>query len=267
MTSETYSPLRVEATGLLEPLTNRRAGELVTERLTTAIALGQYYPGQRLPPERRLAELLHVSRAAVRDALHRLSQDGQLEIRRGRNGGAFVTAASSPGAEEMIRRTLLPGWARLTQLLDFRCTVEQQIARLAAERATAEERDVIQRRAEDYLASGVARERSQAADFALHESIARAAHNTFWLDMSTQLRYEVNQGLGTEPFSAELRRRGEEQHPELARAVIEGAVERAGNLAARHFALNSEAVRQLLEAVTREPAADANAAKLESKGA
>jgi GntR family transcriptional regulator, transcriptional repressor for pyruvate dehydrogenase complex len=245
------------ASGLLEPLTSRRAGELIAERLTTAIALGQYFPGQRLPSERRLAELLQVSRASVREALHLLAEAGQLEVRRGSRGGAFVTAASSPDAAAMIRRTLVPGWARLTQLLDFRCTVEQQISRLAAERASDQDRELVRLRAEEYLASSTEREQSQAADRALHEAIAQAAHNRRWYDLSVQLRYEVNQGLGTEPFSAELRHRAEEQHPDLAAAVVAGEVDRAGELAARHFALNTEAVRRLLETVTRAAAGGA----------
>jgi GntR family transcriptional repressor for pyruvate dehydrogenase complex len=169
----------------------------------------------------------------------------------------------------MVRRALLPGWARFSQLLDFRCTVEQQVARLAAERATNDDRQTIRRRANGYLVSGKEKGRSQAADRALHEAIARAAHNRFWYDLSMQLHCQVNQGLGTEPFSADLRRRGEEQHPPLAAAVIAGDIDLAGNLAGRHFALNTEAVRQLLESVSRENAATAAAegATINRKGA
>jgi GntR family transcriptional regulator, transcriptional repressor for pyruvate dehydrogenase complex len=254
VTGHPDEPLAAFAAGLLEPFTNRRAGEQIAERLTTAIALGQFGPGQRLPSERRLSELLQVSRSTVREALHVLVKAGQIEVRRGSSGGAFVTSASSPDAAAMIRRALLPGWARFNQLLDFRCTVEQQISRLAAERATEEDRKTIQRLAEDYLASSREKEHSQAADRALHEAIARAAHNRFWYDLSLQLHFQVNQGLGTEPFSAQLRRRGEEQHPPLAGAVISGDIELAGELAARHFALNTEAIGQLLESVTREAA-------------
>lgn len=245
-------PLAVGAAGLLEPLTNRRAGERIAERLVTAIALGQYVAGQRLPSERDLAALLEVSRASVRDGLHLLAAEGHVEIRRGRSGGAFVTNKPSTAAAAMIRRTLLPGWTRLAQLLDFRGTVEEQIARMAAARRTSEEAAEIARLVEMYLASSTERGESQAADQALHAAIAHAAHNRFWSELSTQLRYQVTQGLGAEPFSAELRRRGEEQHPVLAQAVIAGDVDRAGALAAEHFALTSDAIERLLVSVTRE---------------
>ncbi|MDA8291172.1 MAG: GntR family transcriptional regulator [Actinomycetota bacterium] len=251
MTGEVLPPLVEGVSGLLEPLANRRAGERVAERLTTAIALGQFWPGQRLPAERRLAELLSVSRSTVRDALAILGDQGLVQIRRGRSGGAFVVSSNVVGSEAVIRRALLPGWERLAQLLDFRCSVEQQVARLAAERRSDAEAAEIRRLAQAYLDSGTSREQSAVADRALHEAIARAAHNPLWSELSVQLRYEVNQGLGVEPFSAQLRRRGEEQHPVLAEAVADGDVEHAGALALAHFALTNDAIRELLAAVAR----------------
>ena len=80
----------------LAPVHLRNAGEHVADRLVTAIALGEYVTGQRLPSERELATMLAVNRASVREALHRLAETGYVEIRRGRHGGAFVQAAWGP---------------------------------------------------------------------------------------------------------------------------------------------------------------------------
>jgi GntR family transcriptional regulator, transcriptional repressor for pyruvate dehydrogenase complex len=236
---------------LLESLAERRTGERIAERLLTALALGQYWPGQRLPSERRLASLLQVSRSSARHGIGLLKEQGYVEIRRGRNGGAFVTDRPVY-AEAAVRRTLLSGWTRLAALLDFRSTVEAQIAFVAAERRTKSEATSIRRLADDYLASGISREPSQRADQALHDAIAAATHNPFWRKLSLELRYEVNQGLGTEPFSPKLRQRGEEQHPVLAEAVAKGDAERAARLAASHFELNSVAIRELLASVSRQ---------------
>lgn len=246
-----FDDLATEATGLLEALPSRRTRERIAERLATAVALGQYWPGERLPAERQLAELLDVSRSTVREALHLLADQGIVEIRRGRNGGTFVLRHETPVAGAVVRRTLLPGWARLSQLLDFRCAVEGQIARLAAQRRTKTEARQILRLAEEYLTSGGSRESSAAADQALHGAIAKASHNPLWVELSAQVRYEVNQGLGVEPFSAHLRRRGEEHHPLLAEAVAAGDDTRAAELAAEHFALNTDAIKTLLASAAR----------------
>jgi DNA-binding transcriptional MocR family regulator len=80
----------------LEPLRKRNAAEQLAERLVTAIALGEFVPGQRLPAERELSGMLGVSRTVVREALHRLADDGYLEIQRGRNGGGDGPADARP---------------------------------------------------------------------------------------------------------------------------------------------------------------------------
>ena len=78
--------------------------------LRDAVASGRLRPGDRLPPSRRLAEDLGVSRATVVEAYARLTAEGHLESRTG--AGTFVTSA----AEVAVRRrrtTILrprPGW-------------------------------------------------------------------------------------------------------------------------------------------------------------
>ncbi|HET7247701.1 MAG TPA: winged helix-turn-helix domain-containing protein, partial [Streptosporangiaceae bacterium] len=75
---------------MLAPITLQTAGERIAERFVTAIALGEFVPGQRLPPERELAAMLEVSRTTVREALQRLQAAGYVTARRGRGGGTFV---------------------------------------------------------------------------------------------------------------------------------------------------------------------------------
>ncbi len=117
-------------------MTVRTTGERIAERFVTAIALGQFVPGQRLPTERELAAMLSVSRATVREAIARLAEAGYVTVRRGRSGGTFVTDGWGPDSDEMIRRTLGGEWQEVESLLDFRQVIEQQIARTAALRRT-----------------------------------------------------------------------------------------------------------------------------------
>ena len=113
------------STSILEPVRMRSAGEHIADRLVTAIALGEFVPGQRLPTERDLASMLSVSRTTVREAIQRLSALGYVDVRRGRNGGAYVLQGSGPDAADMIRRTLLPGWNRFERLFVFRILLDR----------------------------------------------------------------------------------------------------------------------------------------------
>jgi GntR family transcriptional regulator, transcriptional repressor for pyruvate dehydrogenase complex len=229
---------------LLAPLTLRTAGERIAERFVTAIALGEFVPGQALPSERELAAMLEVSRTTVREALQRLHAAGYVTTRRGRGGGTFVQSGNGPQADEMIRRTLLPAWEELRDILDFRQLIEQQIARTAAERR--DERDIAAIRAavRDYD-EAPDREASRLADSAMHQAITQAAHNDRLISLSLRIRREVSFGFDAEPYSPDARKRALHQHPELARAVIDGDAETAARVAAQHFSLTEDLLREL----------------------
>jgi GntR family transcriptional regulator, transcriptional repressor for pyruvate dehydrogenase complex len=67
----------------LQPVIRRSVPEEVFEQIAADVLSGELQPGQALPSERRLAELLAVSRPAIREALKRLSAAGLVEVRHG----------------------------------------------------------------------------------------------------------------------------------------------------------------------------------------
>jgi GntR family transcriptional regulator, transcriptional repressor for pyruvate dehydrogenase complex len=229
---------------VLTPITLQTAGQRIAERIVTAIALGEFVPDQRLPTERELAAMLEVSRSTVREALQRLQASGHVTTRRGRGGGTFVRSGPGSDADDMIARTLLPAWAELTGLLDFRLLIEQLIASTAAQRRDHHDITRIRRAVADY-ARACDRDASSLADHALHEAIARATHNARLAELSAQSRREISFGFDAEPYTPEVRGRALHQHPSLAEAVIAGDSMTAANLAAEHFALTEEMLREL----------------------
>jgi GntR family transcriptional regulator, transcriptional repressor for pyruvate dehydrogenase complex len=229
---------------VLTPITLHTVGERIAERIVTAIALGEFVPGQRLPTERELAAMLEVSRSTVREALQRLQASGFVTARRGRGGGTFVLSGQGSDADDMIARTLVPAWAELTDLLDFRRLIEQLIARTAAQRRDEQDITRIRRAVADY-ARAPDRDASRLADHALHEAIARATHNARLAELSAQSRREISFGFDAEPYTPEVRSRALHQHPSLAEAVITGDSTVAAQLAAEHFSLTEEMLREL----------------------
>jgi GntR family transcriptional repressor for pyruvate dehydrogenase complex len=229
---------------LLAPIPMRTAGERIAERIVTAIALGEFVPDQRLPTERELAAMLEVSRTTVREALQRLQASGYVITKRGRGGGTFVRTGRGPDSDEMIRRTLVPAWADLSEILDFRRLVEQLIARTAAQRRDSRDIAAIRQAVDDY-AKAADREASRLADHALHQAIARATHNARLVDLSARIRREVSLGFDAEPYTAEVRHRALRQHPRLADAVIAGNPVLAGDCAASHFSLTEDMLTEL----------------------
>ena len=69
------------------PLAPQRAARIATQ-LMELIELQKLLPGDKLPPERQLADLLEVSRPSLREALHILQAQGLVQIKHGQ--GTFV---------------------------------------------------------------------------------------------------------------------------------------------------------------------------------
>jgi GntR family transcriptional regulator, transcriptional repressor for pyruvate dehydrogenase complex len=105
-------------------------------RLGRAVGMGLLRPGDRLPPEGRLADDLGISPVTLRRALAILRSAGIVETRRGRAGGTYVSEGSAGGVlDEPAPATA----TELQDLVDYRRVVEGGAAWLAAERATAEQ--------------------------------------------------------------------------------------------------------------------------------
>jgi DNA-binding transcriptional MocR family regulator len=86
------------------PVRGGNAFEITVARLAQAIRLGMVAVGERLPPERELAEQLRVSRVTLREAIGALREAGYLESRRGRSGGTFVVRAGPPARRRRRNR-------------------------------------------------------------------------------------------------------------------------------------------------------------------
>jgi GntR family transcriptional repressor for pyruvate dehydrogenase complex len=67
----------------LQPVNRRSVPGDVFDQIVAEVLSGGMQPGESLPSERRLAEVLGVSRPAVREALKRLSAAGLVEVRQG----------------------------------------------------------------------------------------------------------------------------------------------------------------------------------------
>jgi DNA-binding FadR family transcriptional regulator len=234
-----------------DPIVTRHVADDVVDRLVTAVALGLYVTGQQMPTERELAQMLGVSRTSVREALKQLTDTGYLEVRRGRNGGYFVRANWGPASAEHVRREIIANWAEFEQIFDARTLVEPLIARTAAARRDASDLKAMAKALKAYL-DAPDHDASRRADSALHLAIAEATHNPIMVKMSVDLRARITLNLGAEPYTDEARRIAIGQHQELVAAVSEGRGDDAATIAAKHFVLSENLMRELVQRAERE---------------
>jgi GntR family transcriptional regulator, transcriptional repressor for pyruvate dehydrogenase complex len=140
------------------------------------LILKKLRPGDKLPSERELAEILSVSRSSIRDAIRSLELMGMVEPRQG--AGTIVreiTASSlaNPLANALKRKEELMG-----ELLDFRKILEPPLAARAATHASADEisemEDILERQ-EAKLRRG---DSTVGEDSEFHYAVALASGNS-----------------------------------------------------------------------------------------
>src|SRR3954454_15689679 len=155
---------------IFSPVPVRNAFEVTIERLAQSIRLGVLVEGERLAPERELAELFGVSWVTLREAIKALRDAGLVESRRGRGGGTFVAAPPRPRRRSREKIEQAMGHS-LDEVLALRKVVEPGAAALAASRMlSAADRSSLR----EYLrgASEAAPAARRRADSRLHLAVA-----------------------------------------------------------------------------------------------
>jgi GntR family transcriptional repressor for pyruvate dehydrogenase complex len=151
----------------------------IVDQIKELITEGRIKPGDRLPPERELAELFKASRNSVRDAIRVLEQMGLIESRQG--DGTYVRTLSPEELAEPLALCLLQSRTQMGELWEVRRVLEPALAESAAARITEEELDEL----ESVL--DAQRQKVQAGfigleeDAAFHQGIAEAARNAVML--------------------------------------------------------------------------------------
>jgi GntR family transcriptional repressor for pyruvate dehydrogenase complex len=167
--------------------------EAAFEQLIAYVVNGTWKAGDRLPPERDLCQQFGIARTSLREALKAMELVGMLDSRVG--DGTFVCPRS-----EFLSRPLL--WAftgtdhnELKEIMEARTIIEENLAGLAAERASVEEIAKID------LAVRLMRESIEAgtsildADMSFHLAVASAAHNEVLKNAVQLLRNITRQWL------------------------------------------------------------------------
>lgn len=122
-----------------ESIKAKRTFELIADVLKDRIFAGQYRPGDRLPPEREMAEMLKVGRPAVREAYRALELIGIVEVRKGKDGGAFIREPDHRSVTRSLTDLVRLRHVSLADLTEARLMMEKNVAELAVERVAADD--------------------------------------------------------------------------------------------------------------------------------
>jgi len=219
--------------------TDGRSLAVVTaEMIKDELDSGRLKPGSRLPPERELIELLHVSRSPLREALKMLEASGLIEAQVGR--GRFV----SYQADDVLSGTLIRHWLRghsqdVEHLNEIRCALE-----CAALKAVPRDKlPALAVKLQPYIDEGrLAAERGDAAraqqlDERFHRDLCDAAPNPPLRTIASAM-IEAARPTGKRVYAVpEAAHFSLEEHQQILDAIAGRQVQRAVKLLDSHHRL------------------------------
>ncbi len=195
----------------------------ISDSIRNDILAQRLVPGDRLPVETELADRFSVSRSTVREALRELASQNLVVTTRGATGGTFVVVPST----ENLARSLTIGIEMMAastdltvqEMLEAREFLELPAARLAAERGTEEQHELIR----EYLRSRQADEeagRELIANWRLHQLILKAANNPLLELMAQPIFHVLQTRFAQISAPSGFRRQVLQNHRAIADAIL-----------------------------------------------
>ncbi|MBN9631009.1 MAG: FadR family transcriptional regulator, partial [Actinobacteria bacterium] len=212
---------------VLRPVRGHMAFESCVEQLGSAIQLGIFRAGDRLPAERELAERLSVSRATLREAISALRAAGFVSTTRGRGGGTIVESVVVPGDWRPDQTAVPTRASDIEDVTVFRAVIEPGAAYQAAQTdLSADQRELLRSCLRDLDAAGSPAEYRQA-DARLHLAIATVCGSDELSTACNTVQIKIHQLLAEIPFLQKNIESSEEQHRIIVQAILDGDADRA----------------------------------------
>ncbi|MEA4889955.1 MAG: FadR/GntR family transcriptional regulator [Clostridiaceae bacterium] len=231
----------------VNPISMKRVYQSVIEQFIGLLGSGQIKSGDRLPPERILAEKFKVSRASIREAFRAMEVIGIIDVRAG--GGSYVTDLNIVPFITTIAPLFWRTVSREEDLLDFRRLLETEAARLAAARGNPEHIDRLEDAVQQMRVSlrQANLEMGEEADIRFHKLLFLCSENEILIKagecVSCLLENSVRLGRARIMKTAAQAEILLEQHEQILDRIRQGDSQQAALAMEDHLAF----VRQTLQ--------------------
>ena len=159
--------------------------ERAKEQLEDLIVAGSLLPGHKLPSERKLGEMLGVSRTVVRETIRTLAANGLIEVTSG--SGTHVRELGPAIIRDSVSLLLRANRLAPGQIFEVRSVLETTVAGLAAERASAEDVEALTEEISALQREELPVVEYAKHDFSFHVRLAESTHNPLFLALINSL--------------------------------------------------------------------------------
>jgi len=205
---------------LLQEVKKEKIFEDIVRQIRRLIRKGSLKAGDKLPPERDLAQAFKVSRASVREAIRVLEAAGLVKTHVG--DGTYVETGSVENLVEPLATVVVGGRESLLEIFAVRKMFEPHLAYLAAERAKADEvlelKKILSRQRKKMASRGLVTE----IDYSFHLSLAKMAKSQVLLKLYNTLAALINQTREEFLQEGDRPQKSVEGHAEILLAIEKG---------------------------------------------
>ena len=203
----------------------------IIDQFETLISEGTLKPGEKLPPETKLAEELSVSRPALREALRALELVGVIQKKSG--DGTYI---SEDIVSEPVKFMFLMKKNETHKLFEARKVLETGLAGIAAEKRSDEDIEKMRAALDEmkkYLRSS--RKKFLKGDMDFHMAIIKATQNEILGGLSIPLNELLLEGRAKKSHTLEVLVKSIEQHEEILKAIERHDSARASKVMLKHL--------------------------------
>jgi GntR family transcriptional repressor for pyruvate dehydrogenase complex len=235
-------------TNVFKPIRPKKISEEIVSQIKHLITTGDLKPGDRIPSERELAQMLGVSRPSVREAIMVLDAMGLLAARQG--GGTYVRSLTAGALNDPLSTMIEENPAMLHALVEVRMGLETWSAYLAAKRATPVEVERMRELLSTMKAQATRGGWDAEVDSQFHYAITAATHNTLQMHVLNTIHSLFHKTIQV-ALTEFYRKEGMvelllEQHRAIYQAIAAGQPEQARQAMQDHLSLVEDKMSELL---------------------
>lgn len=217
----------------------QKTTDIIFEQLQTIILQNKLNPGDKLPSERKLAQMLGASRASIREVVGIMDAKGMVQVRHGKS--TIICDIFNEPISKPLEEIILNSDALVEQVIAVRQILEVEATRLAAIARTDAELEAIK---QAYQVTKTTSDKADIeafvkADTHFHITIGEASHNIILTQLIKSISALISQNIYKSVTNLKddvnWAKNLQKQHLDIVNAIAEQNPDRAKTTASDHL--------------------------------
>lgn len=207
--------------------------EIASERIRDYITDYQCQPGDRLPSEKEIIDMLGISRTSVREALKTLQSQGIIEIKQG--VGIFVKEIELDGYIKNVSPFLKTDKRTFKELIDSRIVLEVGAIELASQNDRPDQFLKMSNWNERIYEQALKGKKAKEEDLQFHKALFEATGNRTFIQLSSIINEYFHNNQLEEIVDIEGYKRSYIEHQAIIDALVNKETETAKQAMRQHL--------------------------------